>query len=66
MERKPSDSDEAVKLGCSALLALERTGHPPFFLPLARALIFYESFRIGIGFGMEYGRGFVMSRCDVM
>lgn len=62
MERKPTDTEEAVTLGCSALMALERTGHPPFFLPLARALIFYESFRVGIGFGVEYGKGFVISR----
>lgn len=64
---KPSPGDEAgpelaAKLGCAVLEALERKGNPPFFLPLARALIFYDSVRIGLGFGVEYGKGFMISR----
>ena len=37
--------------------------HPPHFVPMARALLFYTSTRAGFGLGVDRGRGFMISRC---
>lgn len=51
---------DAARLGTEVLEALR--DHPPYFLPMARALIFYSSTRVGLGIGFEHGTGFMITR----
>jgi hypothetical protein len=60
-----SEFKEAVELGKRVLGRITKNNHaPPSFLPQARGLLFYSTTRVGLGIGVEQGRGFVISRWE--
>lgn len=65
MRTAEQEFEHACQLGRTVLEHFEshHKSHPPHFLPMARALLFYTSTRAGFGLGMEHGSGFIISRC---
>ena len=61
MSTADADALDAARLGGSVLEAFSEN-QPPYFLPLARALVFYSSTRVALGVGFEHGAGFMITR----
>lgn len=58
-----SPESEALGLGLHVVRLMKNLkGAPPPWIPLCKALLFYDARKIGFGIGLEHGHGFIISR----